>query len=475
MSVLPLQTSTLSRRIYLGLCAVFIALQLNTTLFGQASAQNKTSENHVIIISLDGLAAYLVDDPKAALPTVRRLAKEGAIVSGGMKVSNPSVTWPNHTTLIAGVRPEKHGVLANGVLVRGGPGVPIVVDPKRDRKDLVQGVTIVDLAHAAGLRTAEINWPCTRGSNSYDDSFPDVPESVKHSTARLRSELIAKELLDDDTDASFAKKVGAVRDHVWTEAAAHVIRERKPNLLLIHLLNVDTTHHAEGPQTPAGYTANAYADMCLDRIVRATEEAGIKDRTTFFVVSDHGFISTPKAIKPNMVLKKEGLLKSAEGKITEARMHVFPEGGTGLVYCTNPGEAAELTKRFAELMKGREGVVDVVLPDRFAELGLPLPREYQQAPDAVLVAAAGFAVSSQSDGEEFVVENTDAKTALGSHGFVATLAKMNGLCVISGYGIKKNVQLQNIENIDIAPTIAHLLNIKNFNCDGKPLQSALAP
>ena len=40
-----------------------------------------------------------------------------------MKVSNPSVTWPNHTTMVTGVQPRRHGVLANGVLVRGGPGI----------------------------------------------------------------------------------------------------------------------------------------------------------------------------------------------------------------------------------------------------------------------------------------------------------------------------------------------------------------
>ena len=74
------------------------------------------SDRHVIVVSLDGLAAYLVDDPKVPLPTIRRLATQGAIAQGGMTVSNPSVTWPNHTTVVTGVRPDKHGVLANGML-----------------------------------------------------------------------------------------------------------------------------------------------------------------------------------------------------------------------------------------------------------------------------------------------------------------------------------------------------------------------
>jgi predicted AlkP superfamily pyrophosphatase or phosphodiesterase len=437
-----------------------------------AWAQASGSEHHVIVVSLDGLAAFLFDDPKASLPTIRKLAREGAIVDGGMKVSNPSVTWPNHTTLITGVRPEKHGVLANGVLVRGAPGVPIRVDPKRDRMDLVRVPTLVDVAYAAGLRTGEINWPCTRGSASYDDSFPDVPESLTHTTPRLKSELVKLGLLDDETEAAFAVKSAVARDWVWTEATCHLIRTRKPHLLLVHLLNCDSTHHALGSQTPAGYTANAFADLCLARIVAATQDAGIADRTTFVVVSDHGFITTPKAIKPNLLLKQQQFLTADpadEDVVQQARIHVYPEGGIGLVYCTNRQESRELVARAHELFKDREGVADFVLPGRFAELGIPLPRENEQAPDAVLVAKEGYSVSAKCGGQDFAVPNTEVKASIGSHGFVATNPKMNALCILWGSRIQKGVRLKAIENIDIAPTIADLLSLQGLNADGRPL------
>src|SRR5580658_2661231 len=70
---------------------------------------------HVVIISVDGFPAYLLDDPKAPIPNVRRLAHDG-VAAAGMRVVNPSVTWPNHTSLVTGVRGDKHGVLANGIL-----------------------------------------------------------------------------------------------------------------------------------------------------------------------------------------------------------------------------------------------------------------------------------------------------------------------------------------------------------------------
>src|ERR1700681_2838222 len=70
------------------------------------------SQRTVVIISVDGLAAFYMDDPKAEMPTVRALANAGASASM-MKVSAPSVTWPNHTTLVTGVTPARHGVVGN--------------------------------------------------------------------------------------------------------------------------------------------------------------------------------------------------------------------------------------------------------------------------------------------------------------------------------------------------------------------------
>ncbi|MGV3485858.1 MAG: alkaline phosphatase family protein [Planctomycetaceae bacterium] len=456
----------------LKLRSISVALAIATSMGLSAFASE--NDRHVVVVSIDGLASFLLDDSRAPIPTVRELAREGTYAEGGMMVSNPSVTWPNHTSLISGVRPEKHGVLANGVLVRGAIGSLVAVDPKRDQRELVRVPTIIEAAHAAGLRTAEINWPCVRGSNALDDSFPDVPDAVQHMTPRLRSELIAKGLLSDETQASFMANSAPGRDLIWTEAACHVIRERKPHLMLVHLLNVDATHHALGAQSPGGYTANAYADMCLSRIVAAIDEAGIRDQTTLFVVSDHGFALTPKAIRPNVLLRQQDLLSVTAGKIGNARVHVFPEGGIGLVYCTNPGEAEPLRQQVKELFTGQEGVAEVLLPEAYRQYGLPHPREYDQAPDAVLVAKDGYSVSASAEGDTFVTSNTEAKTSLGSHGFISSFEKMNAMCVISGNGIRAGGKLQQVENIDVAPTIARLLAIEDFSADGKPLSDALA-
>ncbi len=433
-----------------------------------AVAAETAKDQHVVVISIDGFAAYLLDDPKAPIPTIRRLAREGSFAVGGMRVSNPSVTWPNHTSMITGVRPEKHGVLANGVLVRGSPLAPVTVDPKRDKSDLCRVTTVFDVAHAAGLSTADVNWPCTRNATTLDDSFPDSPDALNYTTPRLRVELVNADILADEADATFKSGSVVGRDHVWTEVACHLIRRRQPNLLLLHLLNVDSTHHSLGPQTPAGYTANAYADSCVARVLQALDAAGIREQTTVFIVADHGFTTTPKAICPNVVLRQEQLLTAgAASKVVEARINVVPEGGIGLVYCNDPGSAAADAKRFRELIANREGVAEILEPSQFAAHGLPHPREYAQAPDLVLVAKDGFGVSGVVDGEAFVRTNVEGRVSLGSHGFVSSLKRMNAVCVIAGRGVRKGVQIKSAENIDVAPTVARLLGISGFQVDGR--------
>src|SRR5687768_14082783 len=91
---------------------------------GARAEKPGTAADHVVLITIDGFAAYLLDDPQVSAPTIRQLIAEGTVAEG-LRPSNPSVTWPNHTTLITGVRADRHSVLFNGVLHRGAPGKPV--------------------------------------------------------------------------------------------------------------------------------------------------------------------------------------------------------------------------------------------------------------------------------------------------------------------------------------------------------------
>jgi predicted AlkP superfamily pyrophosphatase or phosphodiesterase len=219
--------------------------------------------------------------------------------------------------------------------------------------------------------------------------------------------------------------------------------------------------------------ANAYADACVARVLLALDEAGVRERTTVFVVSDHGFILTPKALRPNAVLRQAGLLSVTAGKMTEAQVNVVPEGGIGLVYCNDPGNVVADRARVKLLFPDLEGVEEILSPEQYAEHGLPHPGSYRPAPDLVLVAKEGYAVSGSPEGEDFVTSHTEARTSLGSHGFLARNPKMNAVCVLAGRGIRPGVVVQEAENIDVAPTAARLLGLIDFAVDGRVLTEVL--
>ena len=123
------------------------------------------------------------------MPVIRGLAKEGVAADGGMRVSDPSITWPNMTTIVTGSHADRHGVLYNGKLERRGPGQLVEYFESKTQQELVRIPLLFDILKRAGQSSAAINWPCTRGSTSIDDNFPDVPSPLAYTTQRLKDEL----------------------------------------------------------------------------------------------------------------------------------------------------------------------------------------------------------------------------------------------------------------------------------------------
>jgi predicted AlkP superfamily pyrophosphatase or phosphodiesterase len=70
----------------------------------------RTARRHpVVVISIDGFAAFYLRDPAARLPTLRSLATRG-VAAAGVETVFPSTTWPTHVSLLTGVSPRAHGV-----------------------------------------------------------------------------------------------------------------------------------------------------------------------------------------------------------------------------------------------------------------------------------------------------------------------------------------------------------------------------
>src|SRR5437764_4579938 len=136
--------------------------------FSAVRAADGPPVRHVVLVSVDGLAARYLNDSRAEMPTLRKLAKEGA-VARGMITSFPSVTWPSHTSLITGVQPGRHGVIGNAVWNRKlNRALTYIGDPELTKDEAIKAPTLYDAAHKAGLKCGSVIWPCSNAAQSLD-------------------------------------------------------------------------------------------------------------------------------------------------------------------------------------------------------------------------------------------------------------------------------------------------------------------
>lgn len=416
----------------------------------------------VIVISLDGFASQALRDPQTAAPALRRMMREGATATNGMLPINPTVTWPNHTAMMTGVDAARHGVLYNGLPVRT-PGKPVRIDASAPKSQLVLAPTVYDLAHEAGLKTAEVDWVAVNDAPTLDWAFSEIPKP----DAPIVREMVRGNAISEDEVRSFQKAIITWRDEIWTEAAIHILREHRPNLLLFHTLTTDSNQHRYGAGSLAAQTSLALADRQVQRFIDAVKDWGLQDRATIFVVSDHGFASAKRVIHPNVILRREGLLRDRN----DCDVWAIPEGGTAMVYVTNQQRRAELLPRLAQMFQGVEGIKEVITPDRYAQFGFPPPGLESRMSDVVLAAADDYAFDAALDGPP--VSDIPPGAATGNHGYLNSNPAMRAIFVAWGVGIRPGATLDELRNVDVAPTVAHLLDLEMKNISGRVLTAIL--
>ncbi|MBN8729538.1 MAG: alkaline phosphatase family protein [Acidobacteria bacterium] len=433
------------------------ALFALAALAAVCDAQAPPKDRHVIVISIDGFPAYALNDEWVAVPNLRALMKNG-VAAQSMKPVNPTVTWPNHTSIVTGVLPAKHGVLYNGAPVRGAAGLPVKVEPFVPKTKLVHGTTVYDAAHKAGLTTAEVDWVAIQDAPTITWAFAEYGYPQRP----VEREMIASGLVTEEQIKGFRNLPIMLRDEIWTLAGEHIITKHKPNLLLFHLLTTDSLQHRYGSHTLAAYTALSHADAKVGRLIEATKKAGIYERTTFLIVSDHGFRTFDRRIAPNALLAEKGLDKVA---------YVIPEGGTAMVYVTQPEGKAQTIATLKQLFSTLEGVTKVIEPAEFAAWGYPDPAQEPRMADLVLATTGSYSFSAAT--RDGAIQREPAGASPGAHGYLNDDTQMQAIFIASGRGIKRGAKLGDISNLDVAPTIAHLLGVALPDAGHKPLAAIL--
>lgn len=419
----------------------------------------------VILISIDGFAAFYWHDPRVRIPTLRGLAEHG-VVARGMEAVFPTTTWPTHASLVTGVSPRAHGVVGNSILNRAtGAREDLTGDPIYDAPDLLRVPTLYDLAHAAGLRTAAIDWPATRGAPSLDFNLPffkDQKIFEAHTPRATWSEL--KTLgYPVDRQAEWAQQPKRfLKDAMVADLAAHVFRRHAPHLLLVHFLSTDSFQHLYGPRSPEALWAIEYVDGLIGRLLAALPSDELDSRTALFVASDHGFLPVEQEVRVNVRLRQLGLLE-------EARF--VSNHGAGYVYLSDRRNARAQTRDLVRELGKLEGVSGVWTEEDFPALGLPTPEENPRVGDLILEAAPGYDFADEAQGDDVV---TSPPRYRGTHGQLPTHPDNAAFFLAVGPGIRRGGELPAISSRDLAPTLAHALGLTMEATEGRFLTEILS-
>ena len=444
------------------------AIVLLFTLSTSAAADKP----HLLLISIDGLKGDWSSRPEAnrlKLPNLQKLAARGTCANGVTGVF-PTVTYPSHTTLITGCRPAQHGILANGLFT-----------PPTEKSSgrwyweykFIQVPTLIDAAKSAGLSTAGVSWPVTV-DGPLDYNFPEIWPAAKFDDAYIEinrhcqpPDLLARIL----TKYSLGKAAG--RDVSLTNAARYIIETYKPQLLLVHLVELDDAQHSHGPDSPQARTSAEESDTRVGEILAAYENAKLLDNTIVAVVSDHGFEPVNKSFNINALFRDSGLITPGKTKTDPAADYqavAWIGGASAAIILKNPHDAG-IIKRVREALAPYTGKPDSPIARIFDRAEIEKFGANPKA-DLMLSAGDGFTFSGRLSGDIITESGGEKGKLLGMHGQFPDRPELEATFIAAGPGIAKG-KLDRIEMIDIAPTLAAALGLSLPKAEGHPIPAVL--
>jgi predicted AlkP superfamily pyrophosphatase or phosphodiesterase len=326
--------------------------------------------DHLIVISFDCLSS--LDFPMLEeLPYFNHFLQEGAYCKQ-VRTIYPSVTYPCHTTIVTGKYPKNHGVI-NNTFLQPGRHSP---DWFWHRKH-VKGTTLYDEAKKAGMKTAALLWPVTAQAD-IDFNMPEIfanrkwhhqiPVSLTNGSIRyqlgmnrrfghLRSGLNQPEL-----------------DHFVLESTVHTILTKKPQLLLVHFVDLDTQRHYHGFSSKEAMDAVRRHDKRLGKIIQALKDAGIYKDTTIAVLGDHSALDESKAIKLNVLFRENGLIETdRNGKVKNWKAYCKSCDGSAYIYVNDSSDiqTKEVVKKFLEnlIEEKTNGIEKIYSQEEAANMG----------------------------------------------------------------------------------------------------------
>jgi predicted AlkP superfamily pyrophosphatase or phosphodiesterase len=342
-----------------------------------------------------------------------QLAAEGA--SGPMKPSFPSVTFPNHYTLVTGLHPDHHGIVGNNMvdaeLGRFSLGNKQAVT---DRRWWDQGEPIWVSAERQGVKTATMFWPGSeadiRGVRPsywapFDQSMPG--------DARVDQVL------------------------TWLDLPA----AQRPALTTLYFDIVDTMGHHHGPDAPQTLEATRSVDASIGRLVEGLKARGLYENTILVVVSDHGMAAT----SPDRVTVLDDIVDP------EAVQIVYG----GAVTFLNPvaGREAEVEQALLGSRPHLDCWRKSEIPARFILGSNP------RVPAIVCASEPSWLLATRA---------RPVTKPGGAHGYDNAAPEMQAIFIAHGPGVIAGRRLENLDSVDVQPFLARLLGVSAPHGDGDP-------
>jgi predicted AlkP superfamily pyrophosphatase or phosphodiesterase len=450
------------RRFNLAAAARLLALLLVSAALvypAQASGPVPPGERHTVVISIDGMCAswYRSPAPGVKIPNILRLKSEGSFAEAVEGVY-PTVTYPSHTTIVTGKLPAEHGIYTNASSREWGENMGDWFWFSK----AIKVPTLWDEARKVQLTTAAVSWPVTAGAPINWD-FPEIWDPAKGEMMDFAviGKYSTPGLLQEAMAALHLPQPGMDSDAIRTSVAAYLLKKYKPNLLLLHLDNLDHFEHQAGPDSEIARTTLEQLDGRVGEILAAVKEAGLSETTNVFVVSDHGFLPIQKVISPNVLLAKAGLLTLDEkGHVTGGK--VFTIATTSFFIYWPQGQHLRATVSAALKPLFDQGLV-------WAEFDRSALKDLGSDPGAQLALdpPPGTQFGSRATGDLM----TPLKSPGGAHGYFPYRKGLEASFIAWGPGIKNGVDLHRIRMTAVGPTLLKAMGIDDPQFGDEPALS----
>lgn len=261
-------------------------------------------------------------------------------------------------------------------------------------------------------------------------------------------------------------------DDFITACAVDTLKNKQPDLTLIHLVDMDSMRHRYGVRSDEAKAALQRLDGRVARLIRATKDAGTYDQTNFVILGDHYQINVDKMIHLNQLFAKQGWLTPVDGKTTY-------KGNWRVTAKTCDGETYVYARGNVDLGKVKQVIASVEGVEHIYD-GAEAVKLGADPKCAFLVEAKPGYYFTDEVNRPAVVEKVDPASLgthdryHGVHGYGPNQPNYFTTAIFAGPDIREGATVEGAHLVDEGPTFAALLGLKYpAPTAGQPIRGVL--